>query len=94
VPDVEGGGGVNVLADTGTVILTGFTSSFADLAALVVAGEADMEASVGEVSHSAIGANVQVAGFDLDRIRDRVDYRDNVLNLDVSALPVPGPAEL
>ena len=52
-----------------------------------------MDLSDGVISGHPIGVNVQVDGFDLDRLQTRVDYEDNVTNLDSTALPVP-PAAL
>lgn len=46
---------------------------------------------VGEVSDNPIGVNVQVAGFDLDRLMEGVVYRDNGRNIDGESLPVPDP---
>jgi hypothetical protein len=43
----------------------------------------------GEVAENVIGANVQVDGFDVSRLMDRVVYRDNERNLDLSIMPVP-----
>ncbi len=43
----------------------------------------------GIVEGSPIGACVQVEGYDLDRIRTDVLYRNNDVNLDITALPVP-----
>ncbi len=43
----------------------------------------------GTVSMSAIGACVQVEGYDLDRLTTDVAYRDNGTNLDSTMLPVP-----
>jgi len=50
-------------------------------------GTADLRE--GEISHHAIGANVQTLDFDLDRLTDRVLYIDNDRDLDTEELPVP-----
>ncbi len=47
----------------------------------------------GVVSGSAIGACVQVDGYDLGRLTRGVQYRDNGSNLDSTMLPVPALAE-
>jgi len=44
---------------------------------------------VGSVVGSAIGACVQTDGYDLELLRDRVEYRDNGTNLDTTMLPTP-----
>jgi hypothetical protein len=50
----------------------------------------DVDLTTGLVERAAIGACVQVEGYDLGRLTDDVHYRDNVSNLDVTMLPVPG----
>jgi hypothetical protein len=54
---------------------------------LALEGEADL--ADGVVSGSPIGACVQVEGYDTGRLRERVLYRDNTTNLDITELPVP-----
>ncbi len=49
-----------------------------------------MDLQDGEVSHNLIGANIQTAGFDVNRLADRVAFHDNERNLDMTELPVPG----
>jgi len=52
------------------------------------AGEADL--SEGEISFNNVcGANVQAREFDVDRLTERVIYRENGRNLDMQQLPVP-----
>jgi hypothetical protein len=53
-------------------------------------GEIDLHE--GEVSGHPVGANVQTDGFDPTRLMDRVVFRENDRNLDMTALPVPGRA--
>jgi hypothetical protein len=43
----------------------------------------------GTVREGAIGACVQVDGYDLGRLQDDVTYVDNGTNLDATSLPVP-----
>jgi hypothetical protein len=40
---------------------------------------------------AAIGACVQVDGYDLTRLSDEVEFRDNESNLDTTSLPVITP---
>jgi len=47
----------------------------------------------GIISGSAIGANIQTEGFDLDRLADGVVFRDNGVDLDSYELPVPEISE-
>jgi hypothetical protein len=46
----------------------------------------------GQVSGSAIGACIQVDGYDDNRLSNGVVYFDNERNLDSTSLPVPDPA--
>lgn len=46
----------------------------------------------GPVSGGPIGANVQVVGYAIERLEDRVSYADNDVNFDGTALPVPPPS--
>ncbi|MBW2262116.1 MAG: right-handed parallel beta-helix repeat-containing protein [Deltaproteobacteria bacterium] len=43
----------------------------------------------GEISHSPVGANVQDAEFDVERLMDGVTFIGNDINLDMTVLPVP-----
>ncbi|NIS34126.1 MAG: hypothetical protein GWO04_31085 [Actinobacteria bacterium] len=51
-----------------------------------------MDLFEGEVAGNEVGANVQVPGYDLERLRNEVQYRDNTVNLDATSLPVPSSA--
>ncbi len=54
-----------------------------------------VDASEGIVRDAAIGACVQVDGYDLSRLNHDVQYVDNGSNLDATSLPLPaGPATL
>ena len=44
------------------------------------------------MENTAIGACVQVAGYDLDRLTQDVVYVDNGANLEATSLPVPSGA--
>jgi hypothetical protein len=57
---------------------------------VMVAGGGTVDLANGRVAGSEIGACVQVDGYDLARLMDRVVYEDNVTNLDTTTLPVPG----
>jgi hypothetical protein len=54
------------------------------------AGELDLVD--GEITGCSIGACVQVDGYALERLSNRVDYRDNGVNLQAISLPVPNDA--
>ncbi len=53
-----------------------------------------MDLRAGLVSECAIGACVQVDDYDLGRLTEDVEYRDNETNLDVTRLPIPSPVPL
>ena len=55
------------------------------------AGTADL--TTGVIARNAIGANVQIADFDLSRISNDVAYVDNDVSYDGEALPTPGVAD-
>ncbi len=60
------------------------------LAPYAPSGEApSLDLRSGVIAESAIGACIQVDGYDLDRLTDDVEYRDNGTNLDSTTLPVP-----
>ena len=61
------------------------------LAGAQVARDGELDLHDGEVSGNPVGANVQVPGYDISRLSDRVLYRDNDRNLDATELPVPDP---
>ena len=61
------------------------------LIGIQVALDGAIDLTDGVVSDNPIGANVQVAGFDLERLRDRVEYRDNGINLETAELAIPVP---
>jgi len=72
-----------------SVEVTRFFVQQSAVCGIQVATDGAMDLHVGTVSHNPIGANVQVAGFDLARLSDRVAYSDNGTNLDSVGLPVP-----
>lgn len=59
------------------------------LCGLHLAFGASADLADGVVSQAMVGACVQVDGYDIARLSDRVAYRDNARNLDATELPVP-----
>jgi len=53
-------------------------------------GPTEVDLAEGVVAESEIGACVQVDDYDLMRLTNGVEYRDNTTNLDTTMLPVPG----
>lgn len=50
---------------------------------------ASLDLAGGLVYGNPVGANVQVPGYDLDRLTVGVDYIDNGTNLDFTELVIP-----
>ena len=71
--------------------LTRFRIERAALAGVQLSRDGSMDLSDGEISDNPVGVNLQVPGYDVGRLRDRVYYRDNGVNVDSSELPVPEP---
>ena len=76
------------------VELERFIVDDAALCGVMVARSSSLDLSVGEVRGAEIGACVQIAGYDLDRLSDRVVYADNGQNLQSTSLPVPDVIDL
>ncbi len=86
------GAGIGIGSYLGaTVTARSFRVSRSALAGVQVAVDGQLDLSTGEVSFSPIGANVQVEGYDVDRLSADVAYRENGVNLDAAELPVPEP---
>ena len=84
--------GVGAVVDSNASIRD-FVVTRCVLAGVDVARGGTMDLSNGEVSHCAVGANVDTDGFDVARISDSVVYRDNGTNLQAMFLPVPDPGQ-
>lgn len=85
-----GGIGVSVL-DRGAVELERFRVRRGALVGVQVAFDGSLSLVDGEIADNPVGANVQVPGYDLGRLMERVLYRDNGVNLESSELPIPDP---
>ena len=84
------GAGIGVGAYLGGhLVLERFVISGSPLSGVQLARDGEVDLRDGLVSNNTVGANVQVPGYDVDRLTDRVDYRDNEINLDASELPTP-----
>ncbi len=70
---------------------TRFLVTRSALCGVQVAMDGGLDLDHGEVSYNQIGANVQVTGFDIQRISNSVAYDHNQSNLDSDVLPVPAP---
>jgi hypothetical protein len=84
--------GHGVMSADGDVRLTDFEVRGATTCGVLVTGASGaLDLARGVVEGSAIGACVQVDGYDLSRIQQDVSYRDNDINLDSTTLPTPTP---
>jgi hypothetical protein len=84
-------------ATTSTLRLERFVIRDAVTCGVMVASEGiapSLDLTDGLVTGSAIGACVQVEGYDLGRLMSGVRYEDNDTNLDSTSLPVPQPVGL
>jgi hypothetical protein len=82
----------------GALRLTRFEVTRAEVCGVFLAGsptamppEPSLDLRTGRVSGAAIGACIQVDGYDVARLSDDVIYVDNGVNLDATTLPVPEP---
>jgi len=67
------------------------TDPFLCGALIATGGESDL--SQGAIRGAEVGVCVQVDGYDLERLTDRVAFSDNGANLETTTLPVPGTGE-
>ena len=82
------GNGVGAYIDA-HVRLDRFEISHNALCGVQLARGGTVDLADGDVASNPCGANVQTPEFDLDRLMDRVRWRDNEVMLDAAALPVP-----
>jgi hypothetical protein len=84
--------GYGLGAIDGAIDLDRFEVREARTCGVMIAGsDAALVLHLGTVSMAAIGACVQVDGYDLTRLSDEVEFRDNESNLDTTSLPVITP---
>jgi hypothetical protein len=82
--------GMNVsVVEGGVLAMDHFESSGPGLCGIQIASGAEVDLHDGVVRGGPIGLNLQVDGYDVDRLTERVHYADNGVNLDSSELPVP-----
>jgi hypothetical protein len=90
------GGGSGIVAIFGaSIVATALEVDGAPLCGVQVAEGGSLDVESGEIRGSAIGACVQVEGYDVARVVDGVAYRDNDVNLDTAGtfVPPPGPSD-
>lgn len=87
------GGGIGLgVYDEAEAALTRFSVRDGALAGIQLARRGAVDLSLGEVRGHPVGVNLQVEGYDLARLTDRVRYLENALTFDADSLPVPAPA--
>ena len=84
-----GGTGVSALAGA-AIVGQGLAVTGAPLCGVQVYDRASLDLSGGTIEQSAIGACVQIDGYDLARVVAGVEYRDNERNVESSSVYVPG----
>jgi hypothetical protein len=77
------------VVEGGVLAMDHFESSGPGLCGIQIASGAEVDLHDGVVRGGPIGLNLQVDGYDVDRLTERVHYADNGVNLDSSELPVP-----
>ena len=78
--------------DNAQVELARFVVTGSVLCGVQVAEGGVMDLRDGEVTYNLIGANVQTADFDVNRLVDNVVYRNNERDFDSAFMPIPDPA--
>ena len=87
-------GGIGVLGRDGALVgLSDFRVRGSVLAGVVVAHDAVVEGHRGVVTDNAIGINLMVPGYDVDRISDEVYVFGNGTDIAQEQLPLPDPAQ-
>ena len=85
------GGGSGVAAVFGGVITArGLEVIGAPLCGVQVAEGGSLDLESGTIRESSIGACVQIEGYDLARVVEGVEYRDNERNVESASVYVPG----
>lgn len=75
----------------GAISLARFRLADNALAGVQLANDGSVDLRDGVVSGNIVGINVQVPGYDVERLTNGVVFRDNETNLDSRELPLPDP---
>lgn len=92
-PDTPGG--IGIAAIGAALRARDFTVDGARLCGAMIAGgpSAALDLSAGAIRGASVGACVQVEGYDLERLTDGVEYRDNGIPLDATDHATPAPTD-
>jgi hypothetical protein len=88
-PLAQAGIGFVALEGDGAIDVERFSISETALTGVQVIAGGGIDLRDGTIRNNPVGINVQVEGYDLARLMDRVVFEDNGMNLDTSELPVP-----
>ncbi len=77
--------------ESGAIVAENFVVERSVLCGVQVADDGSLDLTTGEITDSELGACIQVEGYDLSRLTESVEYRDNGTSLDATSLPVPSP---
>jgi hypothetical protein len=91
-PSCPDAGGTALGVFQSTVALDRLDVDRAALCGLMVSDGAELAVGSGHVANSLIGACIQQPDFDIATLTAAVEFRDNDVNLDSTALPIPSPA--
>jgi len=83
--------GHGIAAIGGNIDLSRFEVGDSELCGAMVTPGGALNLADGEIRNAAIGACVQIDGFDFASLMQGVTYRDNGTNLEATMLPVPDP---
>jgi hypothetical protein len=89
----NGGGHATTAVREGHLTAVGFRFAESEVCGLLLAQAGEVDFLRGIVTNNALGACVQVDGYDLGRLTEAVLYKDNDINLDSTTLPLPGAAD-
>ncbi len=90
----QGGMGVSAVGRDSQVRMQNFRISHSALCGVQVADFGNMVLADGVISDNEIGACVQVPGYPLSLLQNRIVYRDNVANIEATSFPTPTPTEV
>lgn len=91
---VDAPGGLGLVAVDATIEARDFTVDGARLCGVMVTGAAGaIDLREGAILASTVGACVQVEGYDVGRLTNGVEFRDNGINLDATDHATPAPAD-
>jgi len=86
-------GGLGLAAIGGALSAGRFTVEGARLCGAMVASDGELDLRDGEITEATVGTCVQVDGYDVGRLTEDVQYRDNGINVDATDHSLPPPPD-